>query len=63
MNQIYEKKNDTWLRNFLVKLNLWPLHHLTFMCDIDFQFTDQMFQMALLHIKENKCTKWFEIHA
>ena len=32
-------------------------HHLTFMCDLDFQPTDQMFQMALLHVKENKCAK------
>ena len=63
MNQIYEEKKWYVVMEVMVWTSLIYDHHLTFMCDLDFQPTDQMFQMALLHVKENKCAKWFEIHA
>ena len=39
------------------KLILWPFHHLTSSVTLTFNLPKQMFQVALLLLKENNCAK------
>ena len=41
------------------KVNLWSFYNLKFILTLTFNLTEQIFQMALLLLKENNCAKLF----